>query len=210
MPVLKRILPAAVAAAVGVAVLAAAFTSQPLLVEVSAYLVGTTVIIAAFALFLGLANVLRVHGRRIAQRQPGSFYSGVLIVVLLLVLALGLPPYPWGPSGPSQPLVRWIFENVQAPVQASLSALLAFFVVRAAYRLLRSRNWESALMLFVAVVVLVGQVSAGLIPVLAVVKDWVLAVPAMAGVRGILLGVALGALLTGIRLLLGAERPYSD
>ena len=66
MPVVKRILPA-VAAAVGVAVLAAAFTSQPLLVEVSAYLVGTTVIIAAFALFLGLANVLRVHGRRIAQ-----------------------------------------------------------------------------------------------------------------------------------------------
>ena len=210
MSVLKRILPAAVAAAAGVAVLAAAFTSQPLLVEVSAYLVGTTVIIAAFALFLGVANVLRVHGRRIAQRQPGSFYSGALIVVLLLVLAFGLPPYPWGPSGSSQPLVRWIFENVQAPVQASLSALLAFFVVRAAYRLLRIRNWESALMLLVALVVLVGQVSAGLVPALAAVKDWILAVPALAGVRGILLGVALGALLTGIRLLLGAERPYSD
>jgi hypothetical protein len=210
MSVLKRILPAAVAAGVGVAVLAAAFTSQPLLVELGAYLVGTTVIIAAFALFLGLANVLRVHGRRIAQRQPGSFYSAALIVVLLLVLAFGLPTFRWGPSGPSQPAVRWIFENVQAPVQASISALLAFFVLRAAYRLLRIRNWESALMLLVALVVLVGQVMVGLVPVLAAVKDWVLAVPAMAGVRGILLGVALGALLTGVRLLLGAERPYSD
>lgn len=210
MPVLKRILPAATAALIGVAVLAAAFTSQPLLNEVSAYLVGTTVIIAAFALFLGLVNVLRVHGRKIQQRQPGSIYSVVLIAVLLLVLALGLPAYPRSPSGTSQPLVRWIFENVQAPIQASLSALLAFFVVRAAYRLLRMRNWESTVMLFVALVVLIGQVSVGLVPVLAGIKDWVLAVPAMAGVRGILLGVALGAVLTGLRVLLAAERPYGD
>ncbi|MFC2031526.1 hypothetical protein ACFLWA_12470 [Chloroflexota bacterium] len=210
MPVLKRILPAATAALIGVAVLAAAFTSQPLLNEISAYLVGTTVIIAAFALFLGLANVLRVHGRKIQQRQPGSIYSVVLIAVLLLVLALGLPPYPWAPSGSSHPLVRWIFENVQAPIQASLSALLAFFVLRAAYRLLRMRNWESTVMLLVALVVLIGQVSVGLVPVLAGIKDWVLAVPAMAGVRGILLGVALGAVLTGLRVLLAAERPYGD
>jgi hypothetical protein len=42
------------------------------------------------------------------------------------------------------------------------------------------------------------------------IKDWVLDVLAMAGVRGVLLGVALGAILTGMRLLLGVERPYDD
>ena len=62
----------------------------------------------------------------------------------------------------------------------------------------------------VALIVLVGQVTVGLVPILPGIRDWILDVPAMAGVRGILLGVALGALLTGIRLLLGAERPYSD
>jgi len=58
--------------------------------------------------------------------------------------------------------------------------------------------------------VLAGQVTVGLIPLLPEIRDWILNVPAMAGVRGILLGVGLGAVLTGIRLLLGVERPYGD
>jgi hypothetical protein len=210
MAVLKRTLPAAVAITVGLAVLAAMFTPYPLLDVISTYLIDTAVIIAAFALFLGLLNVLRVHGRRIRERQPRRFYSFVLIAAMLLVLTLGLLPIPNQPSGPSQPVVRWIFENVQLPIQASLSALLVFFIVTAAYRVLRVRNAESAVMLAVALIVLGGQVTVGLVPVLPDLKNWILAVPAMAGVRGILLGVVLGTLLTSIRLLLGVERPYSD
>jgi hypothetical protein len=210
MAVLKRTLPAAVAITVGLAVLAAMFTPYPLLDVISTYLIDTAVIIAAFALFLGLLNVLRVHSRRIRERQPRRFYSIVLIAAMLLVLTLGLLPIPNQPSGPSQPVVRWIFENVQLPIQASLSALLVFFIVTAAYRVLRVRNAESAVMLAVALIVLGGQVTVGLVPVLPDLKNWILAVPAMAGVRGILLGVVLGTLLTSIRLLLGVERPYSD
>jgi hypothetical protein len=114
------------------------------------------------------------------------------------------------PHGPSQPIVEWLFSNVQAPIQASLSALLVFFTVTAAYRLLRIRNAESALMLVAALLVLAGQATVGLVPILPEIKDWILNVPALAGVRGILLGVALGTLLTGIRLVLGVEHPYSD
>ena len=64
--------------------------------------------------------------------------------------------------------------------------------------------------LIAALLVLVGQVTVGLLPVVPEIKDWVLDVLAMAGVRGVLLGVALGAILTGMRLLLGVERPYDD
>ena len=129
---------------------------------------------------------------------------------MLVVLVAGLPIFPDQPSGPSQPIVQWIFEYIQVPIQASLSGLLVFFVLTAAFRLLRARSIESALMLIAALLVLVGQVAIGLIPVLPEIRDWFLDVPAMAGLRGILLGVALGTLLTGIRLLLGVERPYSD
>jgi hypothetical protein len=65
-------------------------------------------------------------------------------------------------------------------------------------------------MLIAALLVLVGQVTVGLLPVMPDITDWVLDVLAMAGVRGVLLGVALGAILTGMRLLLGVERPYDD
>lgn len=210
MAALKRVLPTAIAIAVGIFVLVAMFTQYGLLDDIGTYFIDTAVIIAAFALFLGVLNVLRVHVRKIRERQTGGLYSFVLIAAMLIVLALGLPPIPGQPSGPSQPIVQWIFDNVQAPIQASLSALIVLFIVTAAYRLLRVRNLESALMLLVTLLVLAGQVTVGLVPVLPELKDWILDVPAMAGVRGILLGVALGALLTGIRLLLGVERPYSD
>ena len=210
MAALKRILPTAVAIVVGIFVLLSVFTSDPLFVAIGTYVINTAVIIAAFALILGVINVLRVHGRKIRQAQPGRLYSFVLIATMFVVLAVGLPTLSGRPYGPSQPAVQWIFDNIQAPIQASLSGLLVFFIITAAYRLLRARNLESAVMLIVAVIVLLGQVTLGLVPVLPKLKDWILDVPAMAGVRGILLGVALGALLTGIRLLLGVERPYSD
>ncbi len=210
MAVLKRILPTAIAIAVGILVLTTVFTSYPELDTVGTYLIDTAVIIASFALFLGIVNVLRVHSQKI-QKKPGDRpYSFVLVVSMLIVLAVGLPSLQGQPSGPSQPIVQWIFENIQAPIQASLSALLVFLVMTAAYRLLMVRNLESAVMLAVVLLVLLGQVTLGLAPILPELKDWILDVPTLAGVRGILLGVALGALLTGIRLLLGVERPYSD
>lgn len=210
MAILKRTVPTAIAIAVGIFVLLAVFTDIPILSDIGNRFISMAVIIAAFALFLGVINVLRVHARKIRERQPGSLYSVVLIAAMLVVLAVGLPPLPDQPSGPAHPIIQWIFQNIQVPIQASLSALLVFFVVTAAYRLLLIRNLESAVMLLVVLLVLAGQITLGLFPVLPAIQEWIIAVPAMAGVRGILLGVALGALLTGIRLLLGVERPYSD
>ena len=210
MAALKRILPTALAIAIGVFVLISVFAENPLLDAIGTYFIDVAVIIAAFALFLGLINVLRVHARKIREGQPGSPYSFVLLVALLIVLTVGLLSIPGRPSGPAQPAVQWIFKNIQAPIQASLSALLVFFIVTAAYRLFRLRNLESIVMLIVTLLVLAGQVTVGLVPVLPNLRDWIVEVPAMAGMRGILLGVALGAVLTGIRLLLGVERPYSD
>lgn len=210
MAVLKRMLPTAIAIAAGIFVLIALFTSLPLFDVIGTYLIDTAVILAAFALLLGVINVLRVHARKIQKGPPGSLYSIVLIAAMLIVLVIGLPALPGRPAGPSQPIIQWIFENIQVPIQASLSALLVFFVVTAAYRLLLVRSLEATVMLVVVLIVLLGQVGVGLVPVLPKLKDWILTVPTLAGVRGILLGVALGALLTGIRLLLGVERPYSD
>jgi hypothetical protein len=210
MSALRRILPAALASATGLVVLAMLFTADPRLDAIGAYLIDTAVLVAAFALLLGLLNVLRVQIGQIRDRRSGWAYSVVLIAVMLFVLAAGLLPLPDQPAGPSRPAVRWVFENVQAPIQASLSALLVFLIVSAAYRVLRVRTWESAVMLVVAVIVLAGQVLAGLVPVLPELRDWILAVPVAAGARGILLGVALGTVLTSIRLLLGVEHPYGD
>jgi hypothetical protein len=67
-------------------------------------------------------------------------------------------------------------------------------------------------MLLTALIVLIGQVplSVALAPAIGDLKDWILTVPTVAGIRGILLGVALGTLVTALRLLTTLDRPYSD
>ncbi len=216
MAILKRTLPAALAIAVGLFVLVALLLPVPLLSTIGAYFIDCAVIIAAFALFLGLLNVVRVHLRHIRERTNTWPYSVVLLVTLFVVLLVGLVTFMPSeanqsqPSGPSHPAMQWIFANVLSPIQATFGALLVFLTLAAAYRLLRLRNVESAVLLVVALLVLAGQASFGLLPVLPQLRDWILNVPALAGMRGILLGVALGTVLTGIRLLLGVERPYSD
>jgi uncharacterized membrane protein len=216
MAILKRTLPAALAIAVGLFVLVALLLPVPLLSAIGTYFIDCAVIIAAFALFLGLLNVLRVHLGHIRERTKTWPYSVVLLVALVLVLVVGvvtLMPSQADqaqPSGPSHPAMQWIFTNVMVPIQATFGALLAFLTLTAAYRLFRLRNAQSAVLLVVALLVLAGQASFGLLPVLPQLRDWILDVPALAGMRGILLGVALGTVLTGIRLLLGVERPYSD
>ncbi len=207
MAILKRSLPAALAIAVGLFVLVSLLLSNPLLGAIGTYFIDTAVIIAAFALFLGLINVMHVHLRHIRQRSRTWPYSVVLIIALFTVLVVGLFSFE---EGASAPRVQWIFGNLLAPIQATLGALLAFLVLVAAYRLLRLRNAESAVLLIVALLVLLGQAGVGLLPILPEIREWILDVPALAGVRGILLGVALGTVLTGIRLLLGVERPYGD
>jgi uncharacterized membrane protein len=78
------------------------------------------------------------------------------------------------------------------------------------YRTLRLRTRESAVLLVVGVVVLLGQVPIGfqIWPDLPLLKGWLLDVPAASGVRGIVLGVALGTVTAGLRILLGQDRPY--
>ncbi|MDY7042005.1 MAG: hypothetical protein SVX38_14205 [Chloroflexota bacterium] len=163
------------------------------------------VTVAAFAFLLGAVNVVRVTLMRFRQHK-GGFYGLATLVAMLFVLAFGLP---YGPDGL---VMQWTFKWVLIPLQSTLLSLMAFFVVVAAWRVFRLRNLESALLLLVGVLILVSQVPLKFpwAEDLAGFKNWILAVPATAGARGILLGVVLGTVTTGLRLLLGIDRPYSD
>jgi len=196
-----RALTTTVAISVGVLVLLDLFLETP----ISFFLVLWASIVVAFALLPGLINLLRTHLEKIRSRQKGWLYSIVLIISFALTLVIG-----W--SGPDSAGGRSVFEYVLYPLESTFFALLAFFMATAAYRAFRIKDFETFLMVAFAIIVLLGQVPAGfqLWPDLPLVKEWVLRVPALAGARGILLGVALGTIATGLRVLLGADRPYGD
>jgi hypothetical protein len=198
-------LPMAIAIAIGSLTLVDFFFDEVHINDLGRFFVETTVIIVAFALLLGLLNVLVFHIRRILKRQEGWYYSIVLLAAAVVVLLAGIP-------GPDSAAFAWMFDNVQVPLQAATFSLLAFFVALAAYRGLRLRSLESLAFVLTAVVVLLGQVPIGrfLSEYLPAAKDWILDVPGTAGVRGIIIGVALGTIATGVRVLVGFDRPYGD
>lgn len=198
----------AITTAIGLLVLAGFFIQNDSLVIIQQTFLDWTLILAAIALILGIFNVVGSHVRRARERRSGWPYSLFLLAAMGTVIILGL----LDPRGPGAPTVAWIFNYIQLPLQATIFSLLAFFVASAAYRVFRARSVESFIMLIVGLVVLLGQVPIGSLiwDGMANAKEWLLSYPATGASRGIILGAALGIVLTGLRVLLGVDRPHIE
>jgi hypothetical protein len=205
---MKKILPttnAAIAVISGVLVLLGYFFPK-VFGGIQATLISWAIILAAFALLLGIFNLGLVHWKKVGSEGPKAIYSIVLLVSLgITIILVGL-------SGPVGGLSLWVFNTFQVPAEISLLAILAVILVYAGARLVsRKPTWYIILFLVTVLVVLLGSVPLfflGEVDALTTVRNWLAQVPAVAGARGLLLGVALGTVATGLRILLGVDRPY--
>jgi len=201
---MRKTFPIAVAIACGFLVLIDFFVSHPIIDALGATLVEGTIVLAAFAMLLGVLNLLSVHAQRIAGGERGRGLSLVLIGALVATLAVGV-------TLPGSTTLAWIFDYIYYPLQSTMAALLAFFAVSAAYRAFRLRNTQAAIMLVTSLVVLVAQLpfSQAISPYLPVARDWIFTFPVTAGMRGIVLGTTLGTIATSLRILFAVDRPYA-
>jgi hypothetical protein len=205
----------AIALLTGGIVLAGYFLRKlvPVLGEVSALVLQWAVVLAAIALLIGVLNLLGVHWRKVKAGKSTSAYSGVLIVSLLATIVVTAL------DGPTGSRSLWILNHIQIPIEASLVALLAIILAYTAARMLRYRvNTMTILFIAVVLIILIGTTplyGTSKVPALQDVSDlfkklasWITQTWATAGARGILLGVALGTIAAGLRVLLGVDRPY--
>lgn len=92
-------------------------------------------------------------------------------------------------------------------------AVLAIILLFAGIRLFRRRlDLFSFVFWITAILVLLGTAPfffSGQLPFLGQVRTLIAQIPAAAGARGILIGVSLGIVVTGLRILVGSDRPYS-
>lgn len=161
-------------------------------------------VIAAFALIVGAVSFVRVNVKAMRRGQDIWFRAvGLIGMIAMPVLALG-----WGIGG-SSPFL-WVFENIQAPMQATVFALLAFFVASASLRGFRARSLPAAILLLSAVVVLLSRswFESATASALLTASDWLRNYPSMAARRAILIGIGLGSLTTSLRLIVGIERTW--
>jgi len=203
---MTKIFAPAIAIATGILVLLGYFFPSKILLSIRTVIVQWAVILAAVAVFVGIFNLLSVHLKKMQGKSKGKLYSILLVVSLLITFILGLF------FGSNSSLMQNIFDAVILPVESSLLAIMAVTLIYAAIRLLRHRNDLMAILFILTVIiVLLGSASFPFLKIPLVgtsLRPWITRVLATSGARGILLGVALGTLLTGLRVLLAADRPY--
>jgi hypothetical protein len=119
----------------------------------------------------------------------------------------GDPPMTWGRDGR---VFVWIYDHVFDPCNSTMFALLAFFVASAAFRAFRARNAEAALLLAAAILVMLGRAPLGrsISDVFPDFGQWLIDIPNNAGRRAIMMGAAIGAIATALRVIVGLERSH--
>lgn len=201
----------AVAIAVGLIVLIGYFL--PILGSVRFFLLQTGMVLAAVALLVGVINLLAVHFRKISSRAKGSGYSYLLVLALLGTVLVGFYDMyrAYQAGNPNFQWTNWVFTYIQRPLESTFMAVMAVSLVYAATHLLRRKlKFFTVIFFSVVCLVLIGTIPlvTNSLPILDLVRTWIVRVPAMGGARGILLGIALGTIATGIRILTGSDRPY--
>lgn len=198
-----RYITAALAIAAGLVVLLGYFFPTQL-EALRLVLVDWAVVIAGLAVLVGIFNLVAVQMEKIRARQKGSTYGVLLVLSLIITFGLGLI------LGPEHPYMRLTVDAIIVPVEASLMAILAVTLIYASVRLLRRRlDVTSVLFLVIAVIFLIAIMPTpfGPIPGDQVIVNF-LGMFSRGGARGLLIGIALGTLLTGLRVLFGIDRPY--
>lgn len=196
----------AFAIAFGWIVLAGYFITDPLLKQLQSVLLGWAVVLAGIAALVAILNLVGVHWRKLSRGGERDLLSLVMILAFIATFAAGV----W--LTPDHAQFKQAVTAIQLPIETSLLAVLAVSLAFAAVRLVpRRRNWMAVVFVLSAalfwllgsgVLTMVGS-PPGLGGLSGVLERFTLA-----GGRGILLGIALGSLTVGLRVILGQDRPY--
>jgi hypothetical protein len=171
------------------------------------YMLSWVTILTATALLLGLINLLQVNYKRI-QNNKNVINSSALFLSLIATFTVTLL------FGPESQAGSWIFDNIIMPAEISLLALLSVTLTYASLRLIsRRKNIYTGIFIFFFILTLASfaPILGKEIPFLQdKLGPWITQVLASAGARGILIGVALGTIASGLRVLFGADQPFKE
>jgi hypothetical protein len=178
------------------------------------YALNWTIIIGIFTLAVGVGSLVNLHYDRIARKKERWPYSAVTLTALAFMTILGL----FSPAALEDPrsLFMTMYFYVLSPIQATMFALLAFFIASAAYRAFRAKTVLATLLMISALIVMLGRVPigdmlTGWLPEgyrFSDIARYILDYPNTAAKRAIYIGVGLGVGVTALKIILGIERTW--
>lgn len=196
----RKEIPIAIGVAACTAVVASYFTDNTTLASASSGLQIWGIVIAGFAALLGLVSYVVYNGRQIAKKR--SAYSVVAVGSALGTILLGLT------LTPASVEYGWLTANVLTPLSMSVGSFIGFFIVSAAFRTFRARSLEAGVVLSAATVIMLKNMPIGefLLPGVLPFGNWLNDIASLGGNRGFTIAFAIGAIIAGVRQVLGFER----
>ncbi|MFH0848427.1 MAG: hypothetical protein V1857_02860 [archaeon] len=197
-------MPLAISFVVGILMIANYFTTSTLLKDVARNAQTWVVIISTIALALGVANLTVLHGRNIRSKGSNWYLSSWLLFIMYLTIVLGVG------LSTSNAFFRLIYDNLYLNPYNAVVTLLCFSTFAAGYRAFRIRSFETLAFLVCAAFVMltlapIGEILWDGIPVIG---SWIMNIPSVGSMRGLMFGAAVGLIAVGIKTLLGIERGW--
>lgn len=169
--------------------------------DVESWLVSTTVVIASFAVMVSLYTMTRREVMRVVKRVRGWPYSLWMMALAWFMIIVGVT------LGKDAVAFRFCADSFILPGDATIYAILVFYLTSAAARTFKVRDPESLLLLLGAFFVLMQQAPLGeyLFPWFGPIGSWLVNNLAMAATRVFTISATLGGIVLAIRLLAGKE-----
>ena len=156
---MKRKIPFFITTFVGVFMTAKFFLKISLVEAVANEIEQWCLIIVAFAILLGIANLFRLNILTIVRRRPDWQYKIILLLSFLVTAISGFMVFAVKGDITGKNAFTFIFLNAYLPLDSTMYGLLAFYIASAAFRAFRAKNTESTLMLSAAILVMLGDMS---------------------------------------------------
>ncbi len=174
-------------------------------------------IVGGFTLLLGVVSIVRVNYTAVKRKADGWGYKLATLISVFVIAIPAMLPTGWSDQfgrGDGS-IYKWLFNYLDAPMMATMFAMLAFYIASAAFRAFRARNAEATLLLITAIIVMLWRVPMGEEFLLSIHPDipgwintYIMGGANLAVQRGIIIGAALGAAAMALRIMLGIERTY--
>lgn len=204
----KRDIPLAITFIVGVIAIGDYYTGIEAVTQTFNVIKNWGIVLQGFALGLGAVNLFRVHGKRVTERREGTdwVYSAVLLVMLAVHIVIGLVTgqYEQGET------YNWLYNSIYLPISSTMYSSLAFYMAYGAYKVLRARNFDAALLFITAVLVIIGNTPMfpAIYPGFFHMREWIFGPIVSGAYRGVRIGIGIGAVVLGIKTLIGMETGY--
>ncbi|MBD3171317.1 hypothetical protein GF326_02480 [Candidatus Bathyarchaeota archaeon] len=176
------------------------FIEIPALEAASTKLITITAIVNAVTLILALNSQIRRGINIVQRRQTGWYFKAYMIITMILMVIFAFFGRETGPY-------HWVMYAVINPLSSVNYGILAFYMASTAARAFRARNTQAMLLLATGFIVLLYQA-----PLTGAYAPWLEPIAlyfgdtfGMAAGRMFLISVTVGAIVFGVRVLIGEE-----